>query len=141
MTKPTALPVRAKRTTKRTSKPKDPVVETRGEEVHLTVGTRRYRIRGLDQNHSMGQLKVNILATRDDLVHLDTLDLYKARSRTSFIKATASELYTDNDIIKREKNRVTGGCVFARSHPGRMGNFRFVEHTVAVLARMSDFIV
>ena len=51
---------------------------------------------------SSQQLKVNILATRDDLVHLDTLDLYKARSRTSFIKATATELFTDNEIIKRD---------------------------------------
>jgi hypothetical protein len=35
-------------------------------------------------------------------VHLDTLDLYKARSRASFIKATASELYVDADVIKRD---------------------------------------
>jgi hypothetical protein len=56
----------------------------------------------LEKNHSSQQLKVNILATRDDLVHLDTLDLYKARSRGSFIKATASELFTDHDVIKRD---------------------------------------
>ena len=30
------------------------------------------------------------------------LTLYKARSRTSFIKATATELFTDNDVIKRD---------------------------------------
>lgn len=106
-----ALPVRAN-TTNNTNN--DVTVETRGDEVHFSFGGERtYRIRGLDKNHSSQQLKVNILSvrpdanprgTRDggDLVHLDTLDLYKARSRTSFIKATAGELYTDPQIIKRD---------------------------------------
>ena len=58
--------------------------------------------RGLERNHSSQQLKVNILAARDELVYLDTLDLYKARSRNSFIKATATELLTNNEIIKRD---------------------------------------
>ena len=51
-------------------------------------------------------LKVNLMASRDDLVHMDTLDLVKARSRTSFIKATATELYTDADIIKKGHRHV-----------------------------------
>ena len=63
---------------------------------------RRYRIRGFEKNTNAYTLKVNILASRDDLVHLDTLDLAKARSRTSFIKATAAELYVDVDLIKRD---------------------------------------
>ncbi len=84
-------------------------METKGDEVHLSFeGQRRYRIRGLERNHSSQQLKVNILAARDGcpgdspLVHLDTLDLFKARSRTSFIKATATELFTDGEVIKRD---------------------------------------
>ena len=85
-------------------KPKsDVVLETIGDEVHLSFcSQRRYRIRGLEKNNSSQQLKVNILVARDELVHLDTLDLYKARSRNSFIKATATELFTDADVIKRD---------------------------------------
>ncbi|WP_182871417.1 hypothetical protein [Stieleria mannarensis] len=63
---------------------------------------RRYRIRGLEKNKSTLTLKVNLMASRDDLVHMDTLDLVKARSRTSFIKATATELYTDAEAIKKD---------------------------------------
>jgi len=63
-------------------------------------------VRGLEKNHSSQQLKVNILVNRDELVHLDTLDLYKARSRTMFIKATATELYIDTDVIKRDIGRL-----------------------------------
>jgi len=99
MSKTTAPPVRAKQTTK--TKP-DPVVERKGDEVHLSIDTRHYRIRGLERNQSSQQLKINVLARRDDLVHLDTFDLFKARSRSSFVKATATELYTDIDIIKAD---------------------------------------
>ena len=91
MIKRNALPVRAERnesrnkTTKQTKETKtkttnsktDVVLETKGDEVHLSFeGQRRYRIRGLERNHSSQQLKVNILAARDELVHLDTLDLF-----------------------------------------------------------------
>ena len=72
------------------------------EQVTLIVDDRRYRVRGLDKNTNAWTLKVNIMASRDDLVHLDTLDLVKARSRASFIKAAASELFVDADLIKRD---------------------------------------
>ncbi len=67
---------------------------------------RRYRIRGLEKNASLIQLKVNLMASRDGLVHLDTLDLVKARSRASYIKAAASELYVDADTIKKDIGRL-----------------------------------
>jgi len=115
MPRTTALPVRAERrkptmspkpeTIKALQPPKkktDVVVKTIGDEIHVTIETRTYRVRGLEKNHSTQQLKVNILATRDELVHLDTFDLYKARSRNSFIKATASELFTDDAQVKRD---------------------------------------
>ena len=63
---------------------------------------RRYRVRGLEKNTSATTLKINLMAWRDDLVHLDVLDLSKARSRASFIKATAAELFVDVDLIKRD---------------------------------------
>jgi len=91
-----------KATTNNTNKKADVTIETKGDEVHLSISNRRYRIRGLEKNNSSQQLKVNILATRDELVHLDTFDLYKARSRTSFIKATATELFTDDTVIKSD---------------------------------------
>ena len=63
---------------------------------------RRYRIRGLEKNASTCTLKVTLQVSRDDLVHLDALDLVKARSRTSFIKAAADELFVDADLIKKD---------------------------------------
>lgn len=63
---------------------------------------RRYRIRGLEKNKSTCTLKVSMMVSRESLVHLDSLDLVKARSRASFIKATATELFTDADTIKKD---------------------------------------
>lgn len=99
--KNSALPLRADGT-----KPQDIHVELKGQEVHVRIATRHYRIRGLEKNLSPQQLRVNLLATRDGLVHLDTLDLCKAKSRLSFIKATASELYTGEAIIKQDMGRL-----------------------------------
>ncbi len=84
----------------------EPVLETKGNEVHLTIDTRHYRIRGLEKNMSSHQLQVNILATRDGLVHMDTLDLCKAKARASFVKATAAELFLDEPIIKQDVGKL-----------------------------------
>ncbi len=71
-------------------------------QVTFTVDDRLYRIRGLEKNTSTLTLKVQLMASRDDLFHLDTLDLAKARSRASFVKATATELFVYADIVKRD---------------------------------------
>ncbi len=84
----------------------DIVVEEKREEIHIAVGTRRYRVRGLEKNQSGQQLRVNILATRDELVHMDTLDLCQARSRASFVKATATELFVEEATVKRDVGRL-----------------------------------
>jgi len=83
----------------------DAHVEVRDGELQLTIDTRSYRVRGLDRNHSLQQLRVTVLATRDGLVHLDSLDLCKARSRASFIQAAAAELYVEEAIVKRDVGR------------------------------------
>ena len=67
---------------------------------------RHYRIRGLEKNASTCTLKVALMVSRDSLVHLDSLDLVKAASRTSFIKAAAAELYVDEETIKRDVGRL-----------------------------------
>jgi PAS domain-containing protein len=71
-------------------------------QITFTRDDRRYRIRGLEKNKSTCTLKVAMMVIREGLVHLDSLDLVKARSRSSFIKATATELFTDADTIKKD---------------------------------------
>lgn len=52
------------------------------------------------------QLRVNVLATREGLVYMDTFDLCKAKSRSSFIKVAAAELYSEEQLIKRDVGRL-----------------------------------
>jgi DNA primase catalytic core len=75
-----------------------------GEEVILTEGDRRYRVRGLPKAMSYEQLRVNLLVscTSADGFHVDTIDLYKARDRVVFAKLAAEELRAKEETIKRD---------------------------------------
>ena len=67
---------------------------------------RHWRVRGLEKQLSCARLRVNLLVSRRELVHLDTLDLYVARQRHTFIKQAAAELYVEEATIKRDLGRV-----------------------------------
>jgi DNA primase catalytic core len=81
-------------------------VEVRGEEVVLWLGDRRYRVRGLTKNLSFELLKVNLLASRGDAFHVDTLDLYSARLRLAFAKQVATELGIEEAVARADVGRV-----------------------------------
>ena len=70
----------------------DAPAEVRENEVVMTFGDRRYRVRGLAKNLAYDVLKVNVLAARNAAFHVDTLDLYSARARASYHTQAAVEL-------------------------------------------------
>jgi DNA primase catalytic core len=85
----------------------DPSPLTTGpDEVALSLGDRRYRIRGLGKNLSYSILRVNLLASRDAGFHVDTLDLYAARQRAVFIKQAAVEMAVTEDTVKHDLHHV-----------------------------------
>ncbi|EMQ2878747.1 toprim domain-containing protein [Vibrio navarrensis] len=75
-------------------------------ELVINLGDRRYRIRGLQKNMSYDQLKVNVLVNKGDNFHVDTLDIYSARHRASYIKQAGIELGLKDDIIKKDLGKV-----------------------------------
>jgi DNA primase len=81
-----------------------------GSELSFSVGDRQYRVRGLAKNLSFELLKVNVLVTRASdatgAFYVDTLDLYAARQRHSYIVHAALELRVSEDIIKTDLGRV-----------------------------------
>ena len=91
-----------------------PASKAVGTERELVVayGERRYRVRGLDKNLSYELLKVNVLVSAPALdgageaVHVDTLDLYQARHRATFVRAAAVELGVTDDVIKGDLGRL-----------------------------------
>ncbi len=85
--------------------------EIKDKEIIITLGSRRYRIRGLDKNLSYEQMKINLLVSGPafeggEAVHVDTLDLYQARPRGVFIKQAASELGVKEEVIKRDLGKI-----------------------------------
>ena len=89
--------------------PSSPVAAEISEtDIRFTFGDRTYRVRGLDKNTTLAQLKVTVRVNRDDLFHLDTVDLYSARHRQSFIKQAAVELGVKDTVIKTDVGKVLG---------------------------------
>jgi hypothetical protein len=82
--------------------PPEVATETKEEEVIFTLGPRRYRVRGLKKALSAETLKVNILVSQGEVFHVDTVDMYSARQRAAFVKATADELRTPEEALKRD---------------------------------------
>jgi len=80
--------------------------EVKDEEVVIAFGDRRYRVRGLNKNLSVNQLKVNVLVNRGDALHVDTFDLYAHKARAGFIRQAAIELGLKDDIIKADLGQV-----------------------------------
>jgi len=86
--------------------------EITDREVSLTLGDRRYRIRGLEKNLAYDALKINLLASRPNLdgvgeaVHVDSFDLYQQRPRSVFIKQAAIELSVKESVIKADLGKL-----------------------------------
>ncbi len=84
----------------------DVPIEIKGDEITIAQGDRRYRIRGLAKNLSSEILKVNVLATRCDAIHVDTLDMNLDRQRALFSKRAAEELGVKEEVIRKDLGRV-----------------------------------
>lgn len=85
----------------------DTAPQVQGEEIVIVLGDRRYRVRGLAKNLAFDVLlKVNVLASRGEAFHVDTLDLYSVRARTAFITQAAAELNVKDEVIRHDLGQV-----------------------------------
>ena len=79
-------------------------------EILMSFSDRHWRIRGLARNTSYEALRINLLVSREinsvAVFHVDTLDLYAARARTSFTAQAASELGLSKEAVKGDMARV-----------------------------------
>ncbi len=81
-------------------------VEVGERDVTLTLGERRYRVRGLAKNLAYDTLKVNLLVSCASRFYVDTLDLYAARARASYTTQAAVELGLAEDVLRADLGRV-----------------------------------
>jgi DNA primase catalytic core len=76
------------------------------DEVVVSYGERRYRVRGLAKNLSYETLKINLHVAREDTYYVDTFDLYSARARHLYIVNAAKDLGVREEIVKTDLGRL-----------------------------------
>jgi DNA primase catalytic core len=86
--------------------PREIPAEVSEAETVMVFGDRRWRIRGLARNLAFDVLKINLLVASGETFHVDTLDLYNARARASFIAQAAIELQIAEAVLKTDLGRV-----------------------------------
>lgn len=84
----------------------DVAAQVSAEEVVMSFGDRRWRIRGLAKNLSAETLKLNVLVSKAEAYHVDSFDLYAARARAHYIGQAAKELAVREEVIKFDLGRV-----------------------------------
>jgi DNA primase/post-segregation antitoxin (ccd killing protein) len=81
-------------------------------ELLLTLGARHWRIRGWQKNLSAEQMRVNVQVRReatdgaDAAYYVDTLDVYNAKHRSTYVAQAALELGAQEETIKRDLGQV-----------------------------------
>jgi len=73
-------------------------------EIHITLGERHYRIRGLGDQTNI--LKINLMLTFGEGFHNDKLDLYSAKQRTVFMNQASDELAIKTVVIKKDLGKL-----------------------------------
>jgi DNA primase len=77
------------------------------DEVQLEAVACSWRVRGWKKNLTPEAMRVNVqVRTAQGGYFVDTLDLYAARSRASFLRAASIELGLGEDVLKRELGAV-----------------------------------
>lgn len=86
-------------------------------EIVLVFADRRYRVRGWKKPLAVDTMKVNLLVSRveDDgkaaepsggRFHVDTLDLYNAKARSTYVKQAGIEICVAEDVLKADLGRI-----------------------------------
>jgi len=83
-----------------------PEANALADEVVVSYGDRRYRVRGLSKNLSYETLKINLHIAQGDAYYVDTFDLYSARSRHLYIVNAAKDLAVREEIVKTDLGRL-----------------------------------
>ncbi len=87
-----------------------PKAQVIGEDVHLTLGDRAYRVRGLAKNTGFESMRVTIRVVCGDACHVDSVDLYNARARTAFTNAAADEFGLKPEVVKKDLGKLILAC-------------------------------
>ena len=72
----------------------------------LKLGSRTYRVGGLEKNNSLDVIKITLRVQYNDLFHLDNLDLTQDVHRRRFIERAHEETRLEKELIKRDLGKL-----------------------------------
>jgi DNA primase len=76
------------------------------DEVVVSYGERRYRVRGLAKNLSCETLRINLHIGCGEAYYVDTFDLYSARARHLYLVNAAKDLAVREELVKADLGRL-----------------------------------
>ncbi|MCU7875284.1 MAG: DNA primase [Candidatus Thiodiazotropha sp. (ex Lucinoma borealis)] len=82
--------------------PEELDLEIKDNELVVFIDQRRYRIRGFEKNLSYDQLKVNLLVSQGENLHVDTFDMYNTKPRANYVRQASMELGVKEELIKKD---------------------------------------
>jgi DNA primase catalytic core len=80
--------------------------EVQGADLLLVFEGRAYRVRGWQKALNPETLKVNVMVSRGESFHVDSIDLYQAKARAAFIKQAGLELSESEETLKTDLGKV-----------------------------------
>ncbi len=83
-----------------------PALERKGDYCELAMGSRLYRIGGLEKNSSLEVLRITLRVSCEGLMHVDSLDLYRDGERRKFVDRAAEETLLEKDLLKRDLGKL-----------------------------------
>ncbi len=81
-------------------------VVTQGTDIFITLENRVYRARGTHKNTDPTQLKIQLMVSQNDHMHMDRLDLTSSKQRQVFINQASTELDVKDETIKKDLSKV-----------------------------------
>ncbi len=114
-----SVPATAPTTAPPTEPRTEPQAEIDGDMLRLACGVRTWQVRGLPKTHPGASLKLNVRVQQGGqaepgALHVDSVDLYSARSRAVFATQAAAELGgRDTEALAREVGRELGRVLLA----------------------------
>jgi DNA primase len=79
-----------------------------GEAIDITLGDRRYRVRGLEKNLTYEQMKIVLRVECTGADFIDSVDLVSARQRLAYIKQASIEIGVKEEILRGDLAKVRG---------------------------------
>lgn len=76
------------------------------DDLHIDLGERHYRVRGLEKNKHREQLKINLMLRHGESFFIDALDLYQSKQRQQFIKQAVIECNLEEGILKSDLGKL-----------------------------------